>query len=192
MTDYFYKCLPKRIYQNGDYILEAVQPEQIEKIRQWRNDQMDILRQSKPISKEEQIQYYENYVWPEMYKNKPDKILFSLKSNGELIGYGGLVNISWEHLRGEMSFLLDSNRANNNGTYHSDMSSFIYLNKEICLNQLAFNRLFTETFEFRHTHIDILKENGFILEGRMRQHIKFNNEYSDSLIHSIVRHDFVK
>jgi len=192
MTDYLYKCLPQKTYQNGDYILEAVQPEQIEKIRQWRNDQMDILRQSKPISKEEQIQYYENYVWPEMDKNKPDKILFSLKSNGELIGYGGLVNISWEHLRGEMSFLLDSSRANNKGTYHSDMSSFIYLNKEICLNQLAFNRLFTETFEFRHTHIDILKENGFILEGRMRQHIKFNNKYSDSLIHSIVRHDFVK
>ena len=91
-----------------------------------------------------------------------------------------------------MSFLLDSSRANNKGTYHSDMSSFIYLNKEICLNQLAFNRLFTETFEFRHTHIDILKENGFILEGRMRQHIKFNNKYSDSLIHSIVRNDFVK
>jgi hypothetical protein len=32
MTDYFYKCLPKRIYQNGDYILEAVQSEHIEKV----------------------------------------------------------------------------------------------------------------------------------------------------------------
>ena len=40
-----------------------VQPEDIEQIRLWRNQQMHVLRQSKFISKEEQIAYYEKYVW---------------------------------------------------------------------------------------------------------------------------------
>jgi len=63
MTEYYYQCLPKRLYQKGNYTLEAVQSEHIEKVRQWRNEQMDILRQSNPISKDDQIQYYENHIW---------------------------------------------------------------------------------------------------------------------------------
>ena len=190
MTDYFYKCLPKRIYQNGDYTLESVQSKHVEEIRQWRNEQMDVLRQTKPISKEEQVKYYENHVWPEMDKNQPDKILLSLNSDNELICYGGLVNIGWDDLRGEMSFLINSNRAKDSEVYQNDMSNFITVIKEVFFHQLSFNRLFTETFEFRHCHIDILKDNGFLFEGRMRQHLKYNNEYTDLLIHSIIRNDF--
>ena len=112
MTDHFYKCLPKRTYQMGEYSTEAVQPEHIEIIRQWRNEQMDVLRQSKPISKAEQIAYYEKNVWPEMIKKNPDKILLSIMYDGVLKGYGGLVYLSWEHLRGEISFILDTQIAN--------------------------------------------------------------------------------
>ena len=100
MTAY-YKCLPTRTYQHEGYTLGAVRPDHIETIRQWRNDQMDILRQSRSISKEEQIAYYEKHVWPEMIKKKPNKVLLSLKYKGELQGYGGLVNLNWEILRGE-------------------------------------------------------------------------------------------
>ena len=71
MTDYYYKCLPRRYYEHGDYTLEAVQPEHIEKIRIWRNEQMDVLRQPKPILKEQQIQYYEKHIWSELKSNQP-------------------------------------------------------------------------------------------------------------------------
>ena len=64
-------------YQEGDYELESVQPEHIEKIRQWRNEQMDVLRQSKPISKEQQIQYYEKHIWSELKSSQPKNILLS-------------------------------------------------------------------------------------------------------------------
>jgi len=86
----FYKCLPQRIYQNGEYTIEAVQPHHIERIRQLRNEQMDLLRQENPISKEEQIQYYEKYIWPELKSDNPKNILLSYKYKDELIGYGGL------------------------------------------------------------------------------------------------------
>ena len=112
MTDYYYRCLPKTTFQNGNVTLEAVQPEHIEQIRKWRNEQMNILRQSKPVSKAEQIAYYEKNVWPEMIKKNPDKILLSIMCDGVLKGYGGLVYLSWENLRGEISFLLDTQIAN--------------------------------------------------------------------------------
>jgi hypothetical protein len=93
MTEYYYQCLPKRLYQQGNYTLEAVQSEHIEKLRQWRNEQMDILRQSNPISKDDQIHYYEKNILSELNSDCPDNILLSLKYDNQLIGYGGLVNI---------------------------------------------------------------------------------------------------
>ena len=185
----YYKCLPQRIYQLGNYRLEAVQLEHIEKIRQWRNEQIDVLRQNKPISKEKQFEYFNNHVWPEMDRVRPNKILLSIKLYDELIGYGGLVNISWTNLRGEISFLLDTKRKNNYKTYHKDMKQFFTMIKEISFNQLSFNRLFTETFDFREKHIKILEEIGLINEGRLRKQIKYNNNFYDSIIHSIIRND---
>ena len=117
----FYKCLPQKTYKSEEYVYEAVQHEDIESIRQWRNEQMDVLRQTHAIGREEQIEYFKNNVWPEMGKDHPDKILISIKINGKLIGYGGLVNISWTNLRGELSFLIDTNRINNRDIYHKDI-----------------------------------------------------------------------
>ena len=62
MTHYFYKCLPRVIDKRGNYMIEAVQPEHIGKIRNWRNEQMDVLRQSIHITKEEQKYYYESKI----------------------------------------------------------------------------------------------------------------------------------
>jgi len=68
---------------------------------------MNVLRQSKPISKKDQIQYYENHIWSELKSDSPENILFSFKFKDKCIGYGGLVNLSWIDKRAEMSFLLD-------------------------------------------------------------------------------------
>ncbi|MBT7901784.1 MAG: GNAT family N-acetyltransferase [Candidatus Marinimicrobia bacterium] len=187
MTDYYYKCLPRRYYEHGDYTLEAVQPEHIEKIRIWRNEQMDVLRQPKPILKEQQIQYYEKHIWSELKSNQPKNILLSYKHQNILIGYGGLVNLSWVDKRGEMSFLLDSSIVENDNHRNIYMSNFITLVKNICFNQLSFNRLYTETFEFRKFHIKVLCNNGFKEEGCMRQHVYVDNQYYDSILHSIIK-----
>jgi len=191
-NEVYYRCLQKKIYKKGDYFLEAVQPEHIEKIRQWRNQQMDVLRQSKPVSKEEQIAYYEEYVWPELTSYTPSQILLSYKYKKELIGYGGLVNISWRDKKAEMSFLLNCNRPNNKEVYHKDLTNFICLIKNLCFDQLSFNRLFTETYEFRHFHIEILNENEFREEGRVRRHNCIENKFHDLILHSIIRNDFAQ
>ena len=191
-TEVYYKCLPRKIYKIGNHTLEAVQPEHIEYIRRWRNKQINVLRQSKHISKKEQIEYYEEYVWPEMPSHTPSQILLSYKYKKELIGYGGLVNISWRDKMAEMSFLLNGSRHHNKEIYHRDMTNFIYLIKNLCFDQLSFNRLFTETFEFRNFHIEILNENEFREEGRVRRSICIKNKYHDLILHSIIRNDFTQ
>ena len=188
----FYKCLPQKTYKNEDYVYEAVNHEDIESIRQWRNQQVDVLRQTHDIGREEQIEYFKNNVWPEMSTDQPEKILLSIKINGKLIGYGGLVNISWTNLRGELSFLIDTNRMKNRDIYHKDMECFIIMIKDLSFNQLSLNRIFTETFDFRNHHINLLEKNGFIIEGTLRQNIKFKDKNIDSLIHSVIRNDFFR
>ena len=52
-------------------------------------------------------------------------------SNNELIGYGGLVNISWENLRGEISFLLKTDVANTKKDYDEYFPNFLILIQNI-------------------------------------------------------------
>ena len=62
--------------------LEAVDKTQIEQIRVWRNKQISVLRQDTLISKEEQIEYFERFVFPEYSSKEPKQILLSIFSNG--------------------------------------------------------------------------------------------------------------
>lgn len=190
MTKYFYKCLTKKKYKSNFYTLEAVQPQHIELIRRWRNKQMDFLRQSSKISKKEQTIYFETYVWPELKNTYPNQILFSFKLNKLIIGYGGLVNLSWIDKKAEMSFLLNNSFLKNDNHYDTHMTNFITLIKNITFNELNFNRLYTETYCFRVSHIKTLCANGFKEEGQMRENIFLKNKYYDSILHSIIKKDY--
>ena len=186
MTDFHYKCLPKKTYQDEDYIIEAVQPEHIEIIRQWRNKQVNVLRQSKPISKEEQKYYYETNVWPELTSDQPQKILLSFKYKGELIGYGGLVNISWVNLRAEISFLCDTKIASDHKIYRVHFLGFLNMIKTLAFNTLGLNRFFTETFTYRSEQIKILKYFGMGIEGVLKSSYLKNGKFFNTAIQSIV------
>jgi len=161
MTEYYYKCLPKKTYEIGNYTVEAVQPEHIEKIRQWRNEQMDILRQSKPISEEEQIQYYKNHIWQELESKTPKNILLAYILKNELIGYGGLVHLSWTDLTAESSFILNSRVQVNSPDCASYIKTFFLMLKILAFKDLKFLKITSETFNHRKKHIELLEEIGF-------------------------------
>tara|TARA_B100000315_G_C14445147_1_gene526482 strand:+ start:267 stop:830 length:564 start_codon:yes stop_codon:yes gene_type:complete len=182
---FFYKCLPKKTYQLGDYVIEAVQPQHIEKIRKWRNEQMDVLRQSKPISKAEQFAYYEKNVWPEMIKKNPDKILLSIMHDGILKGYGGLVYLNWEHLRGEISFILDTQIANTEMDFGELFPLFLLMIKNIAFHDLSLYRIYGELFDIRPQYAKAFENAGFTLEGVLKAHRRLNGEPIDSLIYGI-------
>src|SRR5690554_6293407 len=91
----------------GSYRIRTLAKEDMEDIRVWRNAQLSVLRQNRPLTEEEQQVYFREKVRPTLGKARPPHILVALDLNGERIGYGGLVHIDWEVPRGEVSFLVN-------------------------------------------------------------------------------------
>tara|TARA_B110000438_G_C15772830_1_gene632713 strand:- start:83 stop:643 length:561 start_codon:yes stop_codon:yes gene_type:complete len=178
-----YKIISKKKFQVQSYSIDVIQKENIEQIRIWRNDQIDILRQKKHITSSEQIKYFKNNVWPEMYLKYPEKILMNFNKNKELIGYGGLVNISWKNKKAELSFLLSSTRCNNEKIYDKDFTVFLKLIKKLAFEYLNFESLFSETYNIRPKHINILENNSFIQRKIIKKNIKIKGKLIDSIFH---------
>jgi RimJ/RimL family protein N-acetyltransferase len=182
-----YQCMPKQTVGDGPLSVQAVQPHHIEQIRRWRNAQMGILRQSALIMPEDQEAYYREHVWPDMDSQQPRNILLAYLENGNLIGYGGLVHISWEHLRAEVSFLIEPRLVDVREDYVRYFSSFLRLMKILAFDDLGFERLFTETYAIRDHHISILENTGFRREGTLKHHVRIDNQAIDSVIHGCIR-----
>jgi len=183
-----YKTLKNNSFQLNGYTVLPLREQDIYKIKDWRNEQMHVLRQKQLLSDENQKTYYEKYVIPTFGEEEPKIMLFSFMDNQEIcIGYGGLTNISWLDKRAEISFLLNTSRTKNEDTYKNDFSAFLNLMKLISFRELQFNRLFTETYDIRPLHISILESSGFVLEGRMKEHVFINGKFVDSLIHGYLK-----
>lgn len=178
-----YACMPRARISEGDLAVEAVQPRHIERIRQWRNAQMDVLRQSHRISAAEQEGYYRQHVWPILSASHPSDIVLSYHDRDELVGYGGLVHIAWMHRRAEVSFLLDSAHVTDAGRYEKYFAAFLRLISTLAFTDLGIQRLFTETYAHREAHIAILEKSGFQREGTLRKHVYVSGKPVDSLIH---------
>jgi RimJ/RimL family protein N-acetyltransferase len=186
-----YKVMPRTELTDGIILLRAVRPGDIELIRQWRNAQMDILRQAKPISPENQKRYFEEQVWPDKESLEPRQILLAIELEGKLIGYGGLVNICWGDLRAEVSFLLDHKIENDLEKRSEIFERFLQLIKLLSFSDLCLHRLWTETYAHRKEHVRSLERSGFLLEGCLRQHVIISRKSTDSLLHGILTDEWV-
>lgn len=184
--------LKKAEFSYHDYSIVPLREQDIQSIKEWRNAQLDVLRQKRKLTNENQERYYHKIVQPTFTHPAPLQMLFSYILNGECIGYGGITNIDWESKRVELSFLLDNKRVTDNKVYEKEFSIFITLIKQLVFDGLQFNRIFTETYNIRPFHIQILEKNGFVFEGRMRQHVMIDGRFVDSLLHGFIKEQYVK
>lgn len=160
--------------------LRTIENDDIEKIRIWRNEQIDVLRQYKPITFNEQQEYFKN-----VYKDNK-QILYALEDE-TLIGYCGLVNINYVYSTAEISFVCKTevNEIKYKEIFLFALSSLA----EIAFNSLNLNKIWTETYDFREKHIFILEEFGFIKEGVLREHIFSKGKRHNSVIHSKLKRE---
>lgn len=181
-----YRVMPTPKLSDGVLEVRAVQPADIEAIRQWRNDQMDVLRQTAPISPEQQERYFAEHVWPQTMSLEPTQVLVALERAGVLIGYGGLVHISWPNRRAEVSFLLTPELEKNSDELIGLFSRFLDLMKQLAFDDLGLRRLCTETFAHRSRHIATLEAWGFRCEGRLREHVLIDGKPTDAFAHGLL------
>ena len=83
------------------YKLSTIGKQHVEKIRLLRNEQLEILRQFKPISSMEQEEYFYG-----IHKDQR-QVLFSILEEEKFIGYCGLTNINYVYGTAEVSFIVD-------------------------------------------------------------------------------------
>ena len=174
-------------YKFENYSLVSLRQQDIFLIKNWRNAQLDVLRQKNTLTNKNQKEYFKIRIVPTFTLTQPPQILFSYLLNNDCIGYGGLTNIDWDSKRAEMSFLVNPERTLEKKMYEKDFGNYITLINMVVFNDLQFNRLFTETYDMREIHISILENCGFNLEGRLKQHVIINGNYIDSLIHGFLK-----
>jgi len=188
-----YKCLKKNEFEDQDgYQIVAIRPDDKEQIRLWRNSQLDILRQSAPLTQEDQKSYFDQIVIPSFSQENPAQILFSFLFQGTLIGYGGITHINWKAKRGEVSFLLDPKIEEGSNQFTSCFSHFLTLLIQVAFSDLGFNKLEAEVFEFRPQVPNILEEFGFQLEAKLKDHEFKANKLIDSLIYGLLHNPRVE
>lgn len=181
--------LPLIDVERGEFSLRCVEDGDIEPIRRWRNAQMVVLRQTKIISAVDQESYFARFIWPQMSLAKPETILVAIEHKGRMIGYGGLVHCSWPNRRAEISVLFEPALVGDEPRYRTALLAFLELISTVGFVRLGLNRLTLETYEIRPFHIAVLEEAGFVLEGRLREHVLIEGAPVDSLIHARIARD---
>ena len=163
-------------------------------IKQWRNEQQEILRQWKPLTDDNQEDWYYTYSDKDSrevvfairtWKFVPDDyVLENSRKETELIGYCGLVYIDWLNRRAEYSILVDLNYHSNYDEIFNKTTDFIV---DYGFNSLNLNKITTETFSHRKHQIELLDKYRFEREGLLTEHIYKDGKYWDSILHAIFR-----
>lgn len=178
-----YKDIPQTEFVNGSFTLVPIRDNDKYTIMQWRNDQLDILRQQQPLTKEQQENYFKTVVNKLFDENQPKQLLFSFLENGKLIGYGGLVHIDWNAKVAEISFLTDTLRNENKDQFINDWKNYLTLIKEVA-RIVKFRKIFTYAYDLRPHLYTALFASGFIEEKRLTNEVTINGKKNDVLIHS--------
>ena len=178
-----YICLHQQEHHLDNYSIVPLRYEDRFLIMKWRNEQIYHLRQTHPLTEDDQQRFFDNVV-SKLYDNpKPDQILFSYLENGTCIGYGGLVHINWIDQNAEISFIMDTGLEAEHFEEH--WGNYLTMLKSVAFDDLGLHKIYTYAFDLRPHLYTMLEANGFAREATLKEHCFFNGTYKDVLIHSL-------
>jgi RimJ/RimL family protein N-acetyltransferase len=177
-----YKVLNKQIFTNGNYSIVPIRFEDRLNIMQWRNEQIYHLRQSKPLTEEDQNHYFETVVSKLFDQENPSQILFSYLEEDKCIGYGGLVHINWSDRNAEISFIMNTQLEEQ--YFEKHWSIYLGLIEKVAFAGLNFHKIFTYAFDLRPRLYNALLDSGFQQEATLKEHCFIDGKFLDVLYHS--------
>lgn len=180
-----YKVLNKQEFSNREFSIVPIRYEDRMDIMKWRNEQIYHLRQNKPLTIEDQENYFTNIVSSIFEQEKPSQILFSYLESGKCVGYGGLVHINWIDKNAEVSFIMKTELENE--YFHKHWANYLDLLEKVAFEDLKFHKIFVYAFDLRPHLYVVLEDFGFIEDARLKEHCFFDNKYIDVVIHSKVK-----
>lgn len=179
-----YKYFPDLERSIDGLLIRPIRRTDSEEIRNWRNNQMKVLRQKELLTQQEQGLYFDEVVKGSLTAKRPDQILLGMEDQNNLVAYGGLVHISWEDQRAELSFL--TNGFLDDDLYERYFAEFINYVVSVGKNNLGLHKIFTETYAFRRHHISVLEKNGMKKEGELADHIRLADSFYNSILHGVI------
>lgn len=177
-----YNCLTNSIFEQGSFSIVPLRYEDRLDILEWRNEQIYHLRQNKPLSIEDQENYFNTIVEKLFDQDQPNQILFSFLKNDQCIGYGGLVHINWIDRNAEISFIMNTELEKEN--FQINWVKYLELIEKVAFEDLKFHKIFTYAFDLRPHLYLALQDACFIEETRLKEHCFFDGKYIDVVIHS--------
>lgn len=166
----------------GEYSIVPIRYEDRFLIMKWRNEQIYHLRQIKPLTVEDQENYFQNVVAKVFEQEEPNQILFSYLKGDECIGYGGLVHINWIDKNAEISFIMDTSLEKKYFQLH--WITYLSLIEKLAFKELGLHKIYTYAFDIRpHLYIAI-ESAGYTIEAKLKEHCSFEGKFKDVVIHS--------
>lgn len=177
-----YKVLNRQEFSHGAFSIVPIRFEDRFQIMNWRNEQIYHLRQAKPLTEEDQTNYFNSIVSSLFDQDQPNQLLFSYLKDGICIGYGGLVHINWLDKNAEISFIMETSLENEEFDTH--WSVYLGLIEELAFKNLDLKKIYVYAFDLRpHLYVS-LRKNGYFEDARLKDHCYFNGEFKDVVIHS--------
>jgi hypothetical protein len=177
-----YTVLNNQIFEFENYKIIPIRYEDRFDIMKWRNEQIYHLRQNKPLTLENQENYFNNIVNKLFDQEQPSQVLFSYLENELCIGYGGLVHINWIDKNTEISFIMNTELEKDDFQKHWGI--FLNLIEQVAFVDLKLHKISTYAFDLRPKLYPVLDDIGFNMEAVLKNHCLFNSEYVDVVIHS--------
>ncbi|MFT3909285.1 MAG: GNAT family N-acetyltransferase [Ferruginibacter sp.] len=178
-----YSCLQKQQFQSAGFSLVPLREEDKYDIMHWRNEQIYHLRQAKPITKEEQDNYFTNVVSKLFSQQQPSQILFSYLKDDVCIGYGGLVHINWVDKNAEISFIIDTKLEKDHFEFH--WINYLGLIEQLAFKELNLHKIFTYAFADVRPQLSVVIEKaGYKEDARLKEHCLFAGKFIDVVIHA--------
>ncbi|MEM7292721.1 MAG: GNAT family N-acetyltransferase [Pseudomonadota bacterium] len=162
--------------------LLPLQPSDRYSVMEWRNEQLDILRQVEPLTESDQDKYFENVVARWYREIKPEGVLFGIHCDSSLIGYGGLVHIDWDHRNAEVSFLL-ADADCQSSDYVDLFTRFLQLIQAVA-RTLKLKKVFCVGYDQKRYRFSAFNALGFKREAILRNHVRVQDRLCNVLIHS--------
>ena len=177
-----YKVLTKQTFRAENYSLVPLRHEDRHDIMQWRNEQLYHLRQTKPLTTEDQDRYFTTVVAGLFEQEQPSQLLFSYLEGERCIGYGGLVHINWHDKNAEISFIMATELEEEFFEFH--WKTYLGLIEQVASQELALHKIYTYAFDLRPHLYVALENSGYSREARLKEHCYYDGVYKDVLIHT--------
>lgn len=177
-----YSRLTKEVYRLENFKLVPIRMEDRYAIMKWRNEQLYHLRQSEPLTKEKQDDYFKNVVGKLFSQENPQQILFSFLQDDVCIAYGGLVHINWIDGNAEVSFVMNTELEGQYFTFF--WKKYLSILEKVAFDDLGLHKLYVYAFDLRPHLYEMLESSNYFLDARLKNHCKIKGVFKDVVIYS--------